>query len=82
MHDLALMWFNFAQSINLCPFPKAEAAPRQMCCRAVAEDAHEKWAMWAAQSLAQQLAQQLNADAALTSPVALRSWQETVIKAV
>ncbi|KAK9803223.1 hypothetical protein WJX73_005829 [Symbiochloris irregularis] len=49
--------------------------------KSVAEDAHEKWAQWAAQSLAQQLAQQLSADAALTSPVALRSWQETIIKA-
>ena len=50
--------------------------------RAVAADAYERWATWAANSLSQQLVQQLSADPALTSTAALRGWQETVIPQV
>lgn len=48
-------------------------------CREVAGKAYCVWADWAASALAADLSSALQADAALSSNVVLRSWEEVVV---
>ena len=50
-------------------------APR----RRVALRAHGAWAAWAAGALGAQMAEALRSDVALTSPLPLRGWEDTVV---
>jgi len=55
--------------------PARAGAPR----RRVALRAHGAWAAWAAGALGAQMAEALRSDVALTSPLPLRGWEDTVV---
>ena len=59
-----------------------EALPVTLSHRNVTLKANQVWADWAARGLCMELQAALESDAALTSPVPLQAWEETVIAQV